>query len=453
MLQQQPDQVEALQILGVALCSVGQAVAAIPFLQRVVQLQPDAAEAWGNLGTALQEQGCYEDAIAHFNRAIALKPDYAEAHYNLALVLQKQDRLEDALFHSQQTIALKPEFVDAYYNQGFLLRRLGRLEEAIAHYRTATQLAPNSAGAHKNLGHALLLTGALQQGFQEYEWRWRQPGWAPRLFAQPLWDGSPLIGRTILLHAEQGFGDTIQFIRYAALVRDRGGRVIVECQPSLLRLLETAAGIDQLIAQGAPLPDFDVHAPLLSLPHLCSTTLETIPAPVAYLSPPVDHPLRLKVPPGTRLKVGIAWTGNPDHKNNRYRSCAIEQFRALCQLPGIAFFSLQKGAPEADLQALAELPIQSLSASLDDFTATAAAIAQLDLVITIDTAVAHLAGALGKPVWLLLSVAPDWRWLLERDDSPWYPTMRLFRQRQRGSWQGVFERVAAELALWVERQT
>ena len=447
ILQQETDRVEALQILGVALCRRGESIAAIPSLQRVVQLQPDAADGWGNLGTALQEQGRQEEAIAHFNRAIAIKPDYAEAHYNLALVLQAQDRLEDALFHSQQTIALKPEFADAYYNQGFLLRRLGRLEEAIAHYRTAIQLAPQSAGAHKNLGHALLLTGDLQQGFQEYEWRWRQPGWTPRSFAQPLWDGSPLAGRTILLHAEQGFGDTIQFIRYAALVRNRGGRVIVECQPSLLQLLETTAGIDQLIAQGTPLPEFDVHAPLLSLPHLLGTTLETIPAPVGYLSPPADHPLRLEALSSNHLKVGIVWTGNPDHKNNRYRSCAIAQFQPLCALPGISFFSLQKGASAEDRQTLAALPIQDLSPMLHDFADTAAAIAQLDLVITIDTAVAHLAGALGKPAWLLLSFAPDWRWLLERDDSPWYPTMRLFRQRQRGCWQGVFERVAAALGM------
>ena len=452
ILQQESDRVEALQILGVALCSRGESIAAIPYLQRVVQLQPNAAEGWGNLGTALQEQGRQEEAIAHFNRAIALSPDYADAYYNLALVLQAQDRLEEALFYSQQTIALKPKFADAYYNQGFLLRRLGRLEEAIAHYRMATQLAPQSAGAHKNLGHALLLTGDLQQGFQEYEWRWRQPGWSPRPFVQPLWDGSPLNGKTILLHAEQGFGDTLQFIRYAALVRDRGGRVVVECQPSLLRLLETVTGIDQLLAQGTALPAFDVHAPLLSLPRLLGTALETIPAPVAYVSPPANHALRLEVPSRHRLKVGIAWTGNPNHKNNRDRSCALDQFQPLCQLPQVSFFSLQKDAPAADLQALAALHIQDLSQALYDFADTAAAIAQLDLVITIDTAVAHLAGALGKPVWLLLSFAPDWRWLLERDDSPWYPTMRLFRQQQRSDWQGVFERVTAELWLLAERR-
>ncbi|MBD2038955.1 tetratricopeptide repeat protein [Leptolyngbya sp. FACHB-321] len=478
ILQQEPDQVAALQILSVALCRAGQSIAALPYLQKVVQLQPEAPEAWSNLGSALQEQGSIKAAIAAFNRAIALKPDHADAHYNLAVVLQEQDRLEDALFHSEQAIALKPDFADAYYNQGFILRRLGQLEAAIARYRTALQLAPQSAGAHKNLGHALLLTGDLQQGFQEYEWRWQQPGWTQRSFAQPLWDGSPLQGKTILLHAEQGLGDTIQFIRYVSLVRqaafgdsggqNHGGRVIVECQPSLLPLLETVAGIDQLIAQDSPLPAFDVHAPLLSLPHILGTTLATIPADIPYLqasraasapqlplphpSPPQSgstlHPSPLASLP---LKVGIVWTGNPAHKNNPYRSCTIEPFRDLCQIPGVCFYSLQKGAAVNDLQA-ADLPIQDLSQTLADFADTAAAIAQLDLVITIDTAVAHLAGALGKPVWLLLSFAPDWRWLLERDDSPWYPTMRLFRQRQRGSWQGVFEQVTATLEQWVERR-
>jgi len=460
VLQQQPDRVEALQILSVSLCRAGQLIAAIPYLQRLVQLQPDAAEGWGNLGTALREQGRIEDAIAHFHCAIVLKPDYADAHYNLALVLQEDDRLEDALFHSQQVLALKPDFADGFYNQGFILRRLGRLEEAIANYRTAIQLDPNSAGAHKNLGHALLLTGDLRQGFQEYEWRWQQFGWTPRSYAQPLWDGSPLNGKTILLHAEQGFGDTMQFIRYATLVKQLGGRVVVECQPSLLTLLDTVAGIDQLIDQGAPLPAFDVHAPLLSLPHLLGTTLETIPANIPYLQtslpllPLLPSPVRLSahveaLTPHSSLKVGIVWTGNPDHKNNRYRSCAIDQFLAVCQLPGVAFYSLQKGADE-DLQAVSTGLVQDVGQHLHNFSDTAAAIAQLDLVITIDTAVAHLAGALGKPVWLLLSFAPDWRWLLERDDSPWYPTMRLFRQRQRGHWQGVFERVAAALWQWVE---
>ncbi|MBW4475106.1 MAG: tetratricopeptide repeat protein [Stenomitos rutilans HA7619-LM2] len=451
VLQQEPDRLEALQILSVSLCCMGQAIAAIPYLQQVVHLQPDAAEAWSNLGTALREQGRTEKAIAHFNRAIVLQPTYADAHYNLALVLQEHDRLEDALFHSQQVLALKPDFADAYYNHGFLLRRLGRLEEAIAHYRNAIQLAPDSAGAHKNLGHALLLTGDLPQGFQEYEWRWRQPGWAARSYSQPLWNGSPLDGKTILLHAEQGLGDTIQFIRYAPLVKQLGARVIVECQSELLTLLESATDIDQLLAQGAPVPAFDVHAPLLSLPHLLGTTLETIPAHIPYLQPPQTllSPLPSPLSPLPSLKVGIVWTGNPDHKNNRYRSFAINQFLAVCQLPEVSFYSLQKGA-DADLQTLSTVSIQDVGQHLHDFNDTAAAIAQLDLVITMDTAVAHLAGALGKPVWLLLSFAPDWRWLLEREDSPWYPTMRLFRQRQRGHWQGVFEQVAAALWQWTE---
>jgi tetratricopeptide (TPR) repeat protein/ADP-heptose:LPS heptosyltransferase len=441
-LQQQPEDAATLHTLGVILCRAGRPGEAIPYLERVLQQQPGFVEAWSNLGSALQSQGQLEAAIAHYQQAIALQPDYADAYQNLAVALKDLDRLEEAIAACERVIALKPEFPDIYYNFGFMLRRLGRLDEAIAQYRRAIALQPEFVDAHKNLGHALLLAGDLPQGFAEYEWRWRQQHWSPRPFAQPLWDGSDLQGQTILLHAEQGMGDTIQFVRYADLVRDRGGRVIVECQPALVRLLQPMLSLDRVVAQGEPLPEFAVHAPLLSLPHILGTDLTTIPARVPYLSLPSDVTIPLF--PAGGLKVGIVWAGNPSHKNNRYRSCGLTVLRSLLTLPQVRFYSLQKGEAVSELQQ-AGLPVVDLSGQLQDFADTAAAIAQLDLVISVDTAVAHLAGALGKPVWLLLGFAPDWRWMLEREDSPWYPTMRLFRQPQLGDWESVVLRVRQEL--------
>jgi tetratricopeptide (TPR) repeat protein len=477
VLHHQPEQVEALNILGVILCQSSRADAAIAHLQKALTVKPDFVDAWCNLGSALRENGNLREAIPYYQRAIALKPDYADAHYNLALVLQEQDRLEEALEHCRRVVALRPNFADAHYSQGFVLRRLGQLPEAIASYRRAIQIEPDYPEAHKNLGHALLLNGDFQPGFAAYEWRWRQKHWSPRPFSQPLWDGAALQGKTILLHAEQGIGDTIQFIRYAALVKNRGGQVIVECPHPLLRLLKTVSGIDQLVAQNSPLPDFDTHAPLLSLPHILGTRLETIPAQVPYVEvASVGCQGSEEEPEGQRdtetvqcsvlnlspqsadhlpgsLKIGIVWAGNPDHKNNRLRSCGLVWFQMLLDLPGACFFSLQKGEAAADLKNMPELPIQDLSGQLNDFADTAAAIAQLDLVITVDTAVAHLAGALGKPVWTLLSSSPDWRWMLERKDSPWYPTMRLFRQRYQGDWQVVFEQVREALLqeIWARK--
>ncbi len=450
ILRHDPDHVDTLNILGVVLARLGQAEAAIAPLQRVLQLDPESTDAWCNLGNALKERGRLPEAVTHYQRAIALKPDHTDAMHNLTVVLQELDRLEEAFTCCEQVLALEPHSRNAHYSFGYIQRRLGRLDGAIASYRRAIQLAPNYPEAHKNLGHALLLKGDLVNGFAEYEWRWQQKGWAPRPFTQPLWDGSPLVGQTILLHAEQGMGDTIQFIRYARLVKERGGRVVVECPRSLIRLLQTHPDVDQLIPQDSPLPAFDVHAPLLSLPHILGTTLETIPAAVPYLHPPE----RLELEDTNHFKVGIVWSGNPDHRNNHLRSCQLEHFRVLQDIPGIRFYSLQKGPAATDLQTVTGLPLQDWSERLQDFADTAAAIAQLDLVITVDTAVAHVAGALGRPVWLLLHHSPDWRWMLDRADTPWYPTMRLFRQAQLGDWQGVFEQVKVALGqVIVQRQS
>jgi methyltransferase-like protein/SAM-dependent methyltransferase len=295
---------------------------------------------------------------------------------------------------------------------------------------------------------AWLLAGEFDKGWPEYEFRWQGKEIQPRAFKQPRWDGANLAGRTILLYAEQGLGDTLQFIRYAILVKQRDGRVLFECPRALARLLTGSLGVDELIPEGTPLPEFDVQAPLLSLPGIFQTRLETIPALVPYFFPEVSA-LKHWREAFNHLKgfrVGIAWQGNPGHKYDRQRSLALRQFEPLAQIPGVRLISLQKGHGADQLDA-AELPfaVLDLGRYVMDFTDTAAIIKQLDLVITCDTAIAHVAGAVNIPVWVALAFAPDWRWLREREASPWYPTMRLFRQKERGNWSEVFARIAAEL--------
>ncbi len=462
VLQQQPDQVDALHVLGVILCQTQRHEDAIAHLRHLTNLQPDFAEGWGNLGGALQEQQQWENAIACYERSLLLNPDNPNVHQNLSVALLDLNRPERAVHHAEQVVAARPDSADAFYNLGFALRRSNRVPEAIADYRRAIALQPDFVNAHKNLGHALLLTGDFTTGFVEYQWRWQQEGWAVRPFTQPEWDGSDLQGKTILLHAEQGMGDTLQFIRYAPLVKAYGGRVIVECQEPLLRLLTPAPGIDQLVPQDSPLPPFDVHAPLLNLPRILATTLDNVPADIPYLldststfslPPRTPNPVRVASPQElarTSFKIGLVWAGNPNHRNNRFRSCRLEQFQPLFDLENVTFYSLQKGDAAAELSA--DLPVCDVGAELQDFADTAAAIAQLDLIITVDTAVAHLAGALGKPVWVLLAFAPDWRWMLDRTDSPWYPTLRLFRQPQPGDWESVMQQIRNELANTLKAQ-
>lgn len=461
VLRQQPDQPDALHILSVILCQTRRFEAAIHQLKQLVALAPEFAEGWRNLGAAFQEQGDFEAAIASYQQALKLDPHQADVHQNLSAVWLEVDQPFAAVTHAERLVALKPDAAEAHYNLGYALRRAGQVQAAIASYRQAIALNPDMATAHKNLGHALLLTGDFTNGFQEIEWRWQQPGWSRRPFTQPEWDGSDLTDKTILLFAEQGLGDTLQFIRYVPLVKAKGGTVIVECQPELVSLLAQRPDIDRLIPQDAPLPPFDVQAPLMSLPRILGTSVTTVPVEIPYLkaagsgqqadgnhSP--THLLHPLTPPAA-LKVGLVWAGNPEHRSDRFRSCPLEQIRPLTEICGVDLFSLQKGEAIKALQAAPDLPILDLSERLHSFVDTATAIVELDLVITVDTAVAHLAGAMGKPVWVLLMFAADWRWIVDRDDTPWYPTMRLFRQTTPGDWAEVIERVRQELERLVER--
>ena len=454
-----PDYAEAHNNLGNALQVLGRLDEAVASFNKAIAIKPDLAEAHSNLGTALQDLGRLDEAVTSFHKALNIQPDYAEAHSNLGVALQKLGKLDEAVASHHKALAIKPDLAEAHNNLGAVLQDLEGPDEAVASYRKALAIKPDYVQAHKNLGLISLLMGDFETGWPEYSWRLLEDDSVLKIraYPQPLWDGSDLGGRTVLLYAEQGFGDTIQFLRYLPMVAapgtDKGGDVILQCPPPLTRLFEAAPAADgiQLVTKIGDTP-FDLQAPLHDLPGLFATTLYTIPADVPYLRPPGDTPPALETSGG--FKVGLVWAGNSKHKNDANRSVGFERFQPLLDIKGVDFYSLQVGERSRDIGApgLSGLDgkISDLGKDLGDFADTAAAVGQLDLVITVDTSVAHLAGALGTPVWTLLPWVPDWRWLLDRDDSPWYPTMRLFRQPAAGDWDAVIGEVGAALRDQVE---
>lgn len=438
--------------LGIALRNRGQLEEAVTAYRQAITLHPGDAEAHNNLGNVLKDQGQFNQAIAAYEQAISLQPHYAEAHSNLGVVLSEVGRLEEAIVSYGQAIALKPEYPGAHNNLANALNHIGRLDEAIAAYRQAIALQPTFSEAHFNLALLLLLQGDYREGWMEHEWRWQCKEFTSprRNFSQPQWDGSDLTNRTILLHAEQGFGDALHFIRYIPLVAARGGKVIIECRPELIGLLRRTPGLGECLVVGEVPPAFDVHCPFLSLPLAFGTTLANIPATVPYVHADpasVEHWRKKLAGDLKRLKVGVVWAGNRTHLNDRNRSISLATLAPLAQGQGdISFYSLQKGDGAGEAKDFRGLKLIDHTDDLHDFADTAALIANLDLVISVDTAVVHLAGAMGKPVWTLLPFAPDWRWLLGRSDSPWYPSMRLFRQSRRGDWDSVVRQVVEALA-------
>jgi tetratricopeptide (TPR) repeat protein len=451
ILNQQPAHSVALHLLGVLIGQTGNPTAAVDLIRQAIAIHPSNADYHGNLAKFLIELGETGAAMASCRQAIALKPLLAEAHLNLGVALQIQDQLDAAIASFRRAIALKPDYAEAYGNLGAALKARGQLDAAAAAFREALALNPDFADGHWNLALLELLQGNFQQGWTQYERRLQfdENASLTRSFPQPIWNGEDLRGRTILLIAEQGFGDTIQFIRYAPLLTRRGAKVIALVRPELLRLLDRAPGIDQVFTLGGPFPPFDFQCPLLSLPRIFATTLQSIPAEVPYLS--ADSSLARRwserfASSDRRQRIGLVWAGSPTHKSDRLRSISPTLLSPLVELKDVRFFTLQKG--EASRQSDLFPPgmdITDWTPDLIDFADTAALIANLDLVISVDTAVAHLAGAMGKTTWLMLPFILDWRWLLDRSDSPWYPTMRLFRQPQRGNWPGVVQTIASEL--------
>ncbi len=428
---------------------------AVESCQHALALDRNQPEILTQLGNALADLGKYGAAVEAHRQALALKPDSAPALLGLGYFFERKGDLASAIDAYRTAIKLDPESSAAHLQSGSAEVLQDRLEEAAACFERVLHWAPDSAEARAFLGLIHLKQGNFRQGLSEYEDRWRTSyGFRfRRTFPQPLWKGEPLEGSRILLHCEQGLGDTLQFVRYVPLVAARGGKVILEVQPRLHRLLAQTPGAAEVICRDEALPKFDWQCPLLSLPLALCTEFDTIPAHIPYLSPdPVQVEVWKQRLPGDSLRIGLAWSGSPLHPHERWRSIPLEQLAQLTKLEGTRFCSLQMGAPAGQVQQLgARVHLVDLQSEQKDFADTAAIVANLDLVISIDTSLAHLAGAMGKPVWVLLSKSADWRWFLDRDDSPWYPTARLFRQSILGDWQDVVTRVERELRELVMR--
>ena len=433
--------------LGALLELTGRHEAAVIRLEKAVEAAPRYAQAHNTLGAALKSLRRFDEAEAAFRRALEVAPDMAAAESNLGTIYGLKRQWPEALRCYERAVELNPDSAEAHNNRGNVLHCTGRHAEAHAAFERALALSPAFADPHLNRGLLLLLEGRWKEGWPEFEWRWQTPQMAPfrRDFPVPQWDGAGRPAETLLLHAEQGMGDTLQFIRYAAPARQRVGRVVVECQAPLIPLLEGMDGIDDVVPRGTDLPAFDLHLPMLSLPAVFETEIADLAGAGPYLHPPAGAEVALPGP-GERLKVGLVWAGNPLNPNDPSRSTHVERLRPLLEVPGCEFFSLQHGDP-GDQIAEAGLSerIHDLRPSLTDFGATAAIVRQLDLVISICTSVAHLAGGMGAETWVILSTDADWRWLMDRDDSPWYPTARLFRQRALDDWDELAARVAAAL--------
>lgn len=484
-LRAKPKSTDAILNFGLVLNALNRHAEALISFDRVLELKPKSAEAYNNRGSVLNTLGRDEEALASYRQALAIKPDYAQALFNQGIGLAKLARHEEALQSLDRAVALKPNYAVAHHNRGKALHtlgryaqaiesfdsvlkgnpdradvlhdrgnaliRLGRHTEALENYRRATALNPAFVDAQWDEGLTLLRLGEFSAGWEKYEWRLRQADAMrkQRFFAQPAWRGiEPLQGKTILLHPEQGLGDTIQFARYAAPLAERGARVILQVPRPLKNLLAQIAGAACVIGHDEEPPAFDLHCPLLSLPRALQTELDSIPANVPYIVAETERieSWSRRLPPRGGRRVGLVWSGNATHTDDRNRSIALDRLAPLFDAPGVQFFGVQRDLRDDDAQALRNAPgMLDLGRQLDDFADTAALIANLDLVIAVDTSVAHLAGALGKPVWILLPFCPDWRWLLEREDSPWYPSARLFRQPSAGDWNGVIEGLRAAL--------
>lgn len=491
-LQRVPDQPLTLNSLGNALHDLKRPEEALACYERALLLAPDLTEAWLSRAIILRELKRQDEALVCYEHVLTLNPGLAQAWYNRGNVLSDLKRPEEALASYEQALTRTPDLADAWYNRGNVLNDLKRPEEALASYERALTLCPDMADAWCNRGKILndlkhpeeaqacyeraialradyaqawwnksvvqLLMGDYQEGWLRYEWRWKTELFAATAavaekYPQLLWLGEqPLTGRTLLIRQEQGLGDYIQFIRYAPLIQQQGARVILEVPHALMTLLATLPGQCTRIPEGQPLPDFDYHCPLMSLPLACRTRLETVPDTIPYLFPDTEKQAlwHQKLGPRSAFRVGLVWSGSASHKNDHNRSMPLQQLHPLLALPA-EFHSLQKEVRPGDAGFMADSGrITDHHGSLHDFSDTAALLAEMDLVISIDTSVAHLAGAMGKPVWILLPWVPDYRWMLDREDSPWYGTAVLLRQPAAGDWDSVISRVCRQLAALLE---
>ena len=487
ILRVEPEQPEALHALGIIAFQSKKYDTAANLIGKAIENKPNVSQFHYNLGLVFISLKREEKAIQAFQKAIKINPDYADAYYNLGLALKKQQQFEKAVLNFKQVIKLTPDDETTYYNLGntyealgcheaavvnyrlaikkngafagafnnlaFVLKAMDRIDEAISYFREAVRLQPGLAEAHWNLSLALLINGQFEEGWKEYEWRFlrgKRSTIYPYDFGMPLWDGSSFTGKHLFVHSEQGFGDTLQFIRYLPMVKCRGGIVIFEAFGPLLGILNGFPGIDKLVEISSDrrhVESCDYYAPLMSLPMLFATELSSIPSNIPYIfADPVKVEQWKNRISRIGFRVGIVWAGKPEHENDGNRSSTLKDFTTLARIPGIELYGLQKGDAARKAEDLVGMKrIINFDCELKDFSETAAAIENLDLLISVDTAAAHLAGAMGKPVWTILPYAPDWRWLLEREVSLWYPTMRLFRQPAHGDWGSVFDKIKDEL--------
>jgi tetratricopeptide (TPR) repeat protein len=474
-----PEQVAILNNLGLSLQALGRQEEAIGYYHQAQKLQPDQAYLFDNIGNSYLELKNFPHAMASYRQALDIDPNFSPALAHMGITFSKDNKPDDAIKWLRRALAVDPRQTDALNAMGNALRMLGQDQEAISCFRSALEINPDFPEAISNLGvsfndlgdleqalaaarravqispknpiyhwtYALVLlrAGQFKEGWNEYEWRWGRHDFTTpiRDFGKPRWEGGSLDGKTILIHAEQGTGDTLQFIRYAPLVAQAGASVVVECQPEVAALVANIEGVSTVVRQGDKFPEFDTQIPMLSLPRIFGTEMETIPS-FSYLNAPKKPVVKIK--PGKKFAVGLVWAGSPTHRNDKQRSIPLEALAPLLDVPGCQFYSLQVGDRQKDIKSLnVAKKIADLSGKLNDFSATASVVDQLDVVISVDTAVAHLAGGMGNLTWTLLPFESEWRWLMGRDDSPWYPSMRLFRQATSGDWGSVVEAVGAAL--------
>lgn len=457
ILAKDPNHSDSLHLSGMVAYASGDIPGALTLIGKAVKLQPKADIYLSNYGNVLRAAGRFDEAIDHYRRAIAANPKNPNPHSNMGNAYSDLGNLEQALVHYEKSLLLKPDFYESLFNMALTLRALCRFDEAIACLKKAIAYYPNNPEAHYTLAQLLLLHGDLAEGWQEYDWRWvlDEYRWLKDIhgeFHQPRWQGESLVGKTLLVYAEQGMGDSLQFCRYLPKIVAQGAQVVFAVHPRLMQVIGPMAGVRMVPLDGVPLPPFDFHSPLLSLPRVMGTLrIEDIPGDTPYLKTEPERVARwctkLAAIPG--FKIGIAWQGNPNAKIDKGRSPPLAAFAALAAIPGVTLVSLQQ---RDGLDQLERLPptikIHTLGPGVDEeaaFVDTAAIMECLDLLILSDSAIVHLAGALRRPVWVPLKLVPDWRFLLDREDSPWYPEMKLFRQTQDGDWDAVFGRMADAL--------
>jgi tetratricopeptide (TPR) repeat protein len=419
---------------------------AIASYLRLLAVRPYHAELHNNLGVALRLAGKLEASVCHHRLSLAMDPGNPALHSNLGNALRAANRLDEAVKHHFHSITLNRDYAEGFFNLALCLRDLGRMDEAIGCFGRALALNPDNRRARVELAIALLMRGELAQGFAAYEARKRLPDTPAPDFTQPAWDGGPLVGKRILLYPEQGLSDVLLFVRFARELKRRGATVLVLCQALLKELLGTVDFIDQVVAEGEPLPAFDVHASMVSLPHLCRVDFDALAMQPAYLRAPADSRIKLGHLDKARLRVGIYWAAMPGRSHDRQRSVPFSRFMELAGDPELLVFSLQGGVHQKDIQQHgAGGLVHDVGRGIFDFAEAATALSQLDLLLSIDAPIAHLAAAMGVRTWVLLPSTADWRWQLGGQQAPWYPSVRLFRQAEPGDWDPVFATVRGEL--------